>query len=113
MVEKKQEEERCLKIVDQEGRETFKIGEKGEVFWFNAEVGDMVQAKTDLDLGKAMALVIVQLSGMDYVRLLEIYVGESTSAFRHLLIKKIMETAVKSKTIKKADLVKIINDFKI
>jgi hypothetical protein len=112
--EKKQEqEEQMLAIRDQEGNETFKIGPKGEVFWFDPESGDFKQAKTDADLGKAMALVIMQLAGMDYVRLIEVYLGESVRSFKSLLLKKISETTSKSKSIKKGDLMKIISEFKI
>jgi hypothetical protein len=111
MAEDKQEE--SLAIRDHSGNEVFKIGPKGEVFWFDSTKGDLVQAKTDLDLGKAFALCIMQIAGMDYVRLIEAYLGESAKAFKTLLIKKIMEKSVKSKTIKKGDLVKIIDEFKI
>ena len=106
-------DESSLAIRDQHGNEVFKIGPKGEVYWFDSTKGDLVKAEVDLDLGKAFALCIMQVAGMDYVRLIEAYLGESCKAFRSLLIKKIMEKSVKSKTIKKADLVKIIDEFKI
>ena len=104
--------EPSLAIRDQEGNEIFKIGSKGEVFW-RPEGGELVEAKTDEDLGKAMALCIMQIAGMDYIRLIEVYLGESAHAFKELLVKKIMSINPKSKTLKKVDLVKIINEFKI
>jgi hypothetical protein len=112
MAEDKQEES-SLAIRDQHGNEVFKIGPKGEVYWFDSTKGDLVKAEVAEDLGKAFALCIMQIAGMDYVRLIEAYLGESVKSFKTLLIKKIMEKSVKSKTIKKGDLVKIIDEFKI
>lgn len=111
--EKNNQEESSLAIRGQDGNEIFKIGAKGEVFWFNPESGNFDQAKTDTDLGKAMALVIMQLAGMDYVRLIEVYLGESVKSFKSLLLKKISETSPKSRSVKKADLMKVISEFKI
>jgi hypothetical protein len=108
-----EKEEQGLAIRDQDGNDTFKIGLKGEVYWFNPESGELEQAKVDSDLGKAMALVIVQLAGMDYVRLIEVYLGESVKAFKSLLLKKVSEASPKSKSIKREDLMKIISEFKI
>lgn len=105
-------EESSMTLRDQDGNEVFKVGAKGEIFW-KTEDGKMVQAKTDDDLGKAIALTILQLAGMDYVRLIEVYLGESVQSYRTLLTKKIMESNAKSKNIKKSDLVKIINEFKL
>jgi hypothetical protein len=112
MNEEQSNKEASLEIRNQTGAEIFKIGARGEVFWRPAGE-EMVRAKTDEELGKALALCVMQLSGMDYVRLIEVYLGESTRAFRELLIKKIMEMNSKSKSIKKSELVKIIDEFKI
>ena len=109
----KEEDERCLRITDQDGKDTFKIGSKGEIFWFNPEKEGIVQAETDADLGKAMALVIMQIAGMDYVRLIDIYLSESIASYKEVLLKKLIDFKPESKSIKKADIMKIISEFKI
>lgn len=111
MEDEEKEKQPSLEIRDAEGNEAFVIGAKGEIFW--RVDGKLVQAKNDEDLGKAMALCILQLAGMDYIRLIEVYLGESSKAFRDLLIKKLLALNPKSKTIKKEELVKVISEFKI
>ena len=112
MINDSQEEqaEASLDLKDQDGETIFKIGVKGEVFWKLED--KLVKAETSEDLGKAMALAILQIAGMDYIRLIEVYLGESTKAYKELLKKKLLESGT-SKTLKKSELVKIMEEFKI
>lgn len=113
MEEEKKQEPEGMAIKDQDGNSAFVLGLKGEVFWRDPESGELIQAKVEADLGKAMALVVSQLSGMDYVRLIEIYLGESSAAFKNLLIKKILAYKPKEESINKVELKKVISEFKI
>jgi len=110
---KQEKEEASLELRDESGNDLFRIGSKGEVFWFKPDGDEMVRAEVDEDLGKAMALAILQISGMDYVKLIEVYLGESVQTFKDLLLKKLMDSNKKAKSIKKVDIVKIMDEFKI
>lgn len=109
----KDKEEASLELRDQEGRDLFKIGAKGEIYWHKPGEDELTLATTDEELGKAMALVILQISGMDYMKLIGVYLGENTDTFKSILLKKIMEAEPKSKSIKKVTLEKIISEFKV
>lgn len=109
----KDKEEASLELRDQEGRDVFKIGAKGEIYWHKPGEDELTLATTDNELGQALALAILQISGMDYAKLISVYLNENTETFKSILIKKIMEAEPKSKTIKKVTLEKIIAEFKV
>jgi hypothetical protein len=112
MTEEKKQEEGAMALRDLNGNDVFKINIKGEVFWFDSNSEEFQQAKVDADLGKAMSLAILQVAGMDYHRLLEVYLGEAIFDFKKRLMEKLVKEDGKVKSVKKTELLKIISEFK-
>ena len=110
--DKKQDyEEANFSIRDQNGNEVLKIDKDGSIYWLVE--GELVRAGTDAELGKAFALTILELAGMDYKKLTDVYLGESIRFLKEKLIEEVMKTAEKSKSIKKSDFLKSVNELKL
>ena len=110
MNEQQQEQEANLIIRDQDANEVLTIKKDGSIFW--KVEGEMVKANTDADLGKAFSLCIMELAGMDYKKMLDVYVGEAISLFKNNLMKKLLENP-KARTIKKTDFMRAVGELKL
>lgn len=109
--EHSEEKEASFSIYDQNKVEVLRIEKDGGIFWMKD--GELVKAQTDEDLGKAFSLTILEISGMNYKRMLDVYLGESVRFLKSRIVKEVMGKSEKSKSIKKKDFLKIIEEVRL